>query len=204
MKIKAATFLSLSIIVILGLLGALVGCFQAQPVRQYTLTTEPPLQALTQKAGATAILIGPIKLAGYLDQSRMVRRHGTTVVDAIAGHQWAGNLTEMISNKLVAELGALLQPSPVFAYPSTTGFTKGKRVVLDILRFEGTEDKTATIEARWTLFDLTDKSILTTQSSLIRIPLTDDSYEALATALSQGLTRISQEIATAIRSEKSE
>jgi hypothetical protein len=202
MKIKATVFLS--IIIASGLLGTLVGCFQPQPVRQYTLTTNPPLQALTQKAGATVILIGPIKLAGYLDQSRMVRRHSTTVVDAIAGHQWAGNLAEMISNKVVAEMGALLQPTSVFAYPGATGFTQGKRVTLDILRFEGTEDKSATIEARWTLFNLTDKSILTTQSSLVHIPLTDDSYEALATALSQGLTTISQEIATVIRSEKSE
>ena len=202
MKIKATAFLL--IFIASGLLCTLAGCFQAQPVRQYTLTTEPPLHALTQNTGAAAILIGPIKLAGYLDQQRMVRRHSSTVVDAIAGHQWAGNLSEMISNKVVAEMGTLLQPSPVFTYPGTTGFTRGRRVALDILRFEGTEDKTATIEARWTLFNLTDKSILTTQSSLIHIPLTDDSFEALATALSLGLTRMSQEIATVIRSEKSE
>ena len=202
MKIKTTAFLS--IILTSGLLCALVGCFQAQPVRQYTLATETPLQALSQKAVPTAILIGPVKLASYLDQPRMVRRHSTTVIDSVAGHQWAGNLAEMISNKLVAEMGALLQPSPVFAYPGTTVFSQGRRVALDILRFEGTEDKNATIEARWTLFDLTDKSILKTQSSLIHIPLTDDSYEALATALSQGLTRISQEIAASIRSEKSE
>ncbi|MCX5869949.1 MAG: PqiC family protein [Deltaproteobacteria bacterium] len=202
MNTKTTAFLS--IILACGLICTLVGCFQAKPVRLYTLTTEPPLQALPQKAASTTILIGPVKLASYLDQPRMVRRHSITQIDSIAGHQWAGNLAEMISDKLVAEMGALLQPSPVFAYPATTVFTRGRRVALDILRFEGTEDKTATIEARWTLFDLTDKSILKTQSSLIHTPLTDDSYEALATALSQGLTTISREIAEAIRSEKSE
>jgi uncharacterized protein len=202
MNKKTTAFLS--IILVSGLLCALVGCFQAKPVRLYTLTTEPPLQALPQKTAPMTILIGPVKLASYLDQPRMVRRHSATQIDSIAGHQWAGNLEEMISDKLVAEMGALLQPSPVFAYPGTTVFTRGRRVALDILRFEGTEDKTATIEARWTLFDLTDKSILKTQSSLIHTPLTDDSYEALATALSQGLTTISREIAEAIRSEKSE
>ncbi len=199
------TTASLSIFIVTSLLlCTLVGCFQAQPVRQYTLTTEPPLQALSQKAVPTTILIGPVKLASYLDQPRMVRRHSTTLINSVAGHQWAGNLTEMISNKLVAEMGALLQPSPVFAYPGTAIFTQGRRVALEILRFEGTEDKTAIIEARWTLFDLTDKSILKTQSSLIHTPLTDDSYEALATALSQGLTKISQEIAASIRPGKSE
>jgi len=202
MNTKTTAFLS--IILACGLLCTLVGCFQAKPVRQYTLTTEPPLQVPPQKAAPTTILIGPVKLASYLDQPRMVRRYSTTLIDSIAGHQWAGNLAEMISNKLVAEMGALLQPSPVFAYPGATVFTQGKRVALDILRFEGTEDKTATIEARWALFDLTNKSILKTQSSLVRTPLTDDSYGALATALSQGLTTLSREITESIRSEKSE
>ena len=202
MNTKTTAFLS--IILASGLLCALAGCFQANPVQQYTLTTEPPLQVLPQKAASTTILIGPVKLASYLDQPRMVRRHSTTQIDSIAGHQWAGNLAEMISDKLVAEMDALLQPSPVFAYPGTTVFTQGRRIALNILRFEGTEDKTAIIEARWTLFDLKDKSILKTQSSLIRTPLTDDSYEALATALSQGLTTLSQEITESIRSEKSE
>jgi len=202
MNTKTTAFLS--IILASGLLCALAGCFQAKPVQQYTLTTEPPLQVLPQKAAPTTILIGPVKLASYLDQPRMVRRHSTTQINSIAGHQWAGNLAEMISNKLVAEMGALLQPSPVFTYPGTTVFTQGRRIALDIIRFEGTEDKTAIIEARWTLFDLKDKSILKTQSSLIHTPLTDDSYEALATALSQGLTTLSREIAEAIRSGKSE
>jgi len=202
MNTKTTAFLS--IILASGLLCALAGCFQAKPVQQYTLTTEPPLQVLPQKAAPTTILIGPVKLASYLDQPRMVRRHSTTQINSIAGHQWAGNLAEMISNKLVAEMGALLQPSPVFTYPGTTVFTQGRRFALDIIRFEGTEDKTAIIEARWTLFDLKDKSILKTQSSLIHTPLTDDSYEALATALSQGLTTLSREIAEVIRSGKSE
>ena len=202
MNTKSTAFLS--ILIVAGLFGTLTGCFHGQPVRQYTLTPETPMQALPIKAAPQAILIGPVKLASYLDQPRMVRRYNTTQIDSVTGHQWAGNLTEMISNKLVAEMGALLQPSPVFAYPGTAIFTQGRRVALEILRFEGTEDKTAIIEARWTLFDLTDKSILKTQSSLIHTPLTDDSYEALATALSQGLTKISQEIAASIRPGKSE
>lgn len=201
---KAKTTAFLSTLTVSVLLCALSGCFQAKPVQQYTLATDTPLQALTQKAAPMTILIGPVKLASYLDQPRMVRRYSTTLIDAVAGHQWAGNLAEMISDKLVAETGALLQPSPVLAYPGTTVFTQGRRVGLDILRFEGTGDKTAIIEARWTLFDLSDKKVLKTQSTLIHIPVTDDSYEALAAALSQGLTTISREIAASISSDKSE
>lgn len=203
MNTKTTTFLAL----ILGscLFGTLVGCFQAQPVQQYTLTSGPPLPALHQTAAPTMIvLIGPVKVASYLDQPRMVRRYGTTRIDSIPGHQWAGDLAELISNKLVAEIGDLLQPAPVSTYPGTGILSRGRRVTIDILRFEGTDDKKATIEARWTLFDLGKKSIIKTQTSLFHVPLTDDSYEALATSLSQGLTRLGQEIAESIMSGKSE
>lgn len=201
MNNKTPTFLS--IILTLCLLTILAGCFQASPVRQYILPSEPFPQALSQKVKPMTILIGPVKLASYLDQPRIVKRHGATRIDSIPGHQWAGNLTEMISNKLVAEMGALLKPSPVFTYPGTTVSPQGRKIAIDILRFEGTDDKTATIESRWILSDLGDKSIIQIQSSLFQIPLADDSYEALTSALSQGLTQLGQEIAASILSEES-
>jgi uncharacterized lipoprotein YmbA len=202
MNLKTNTFFPL--ILSCCLLGALGGCFQVQPAQQYTLTTGQRLPALDQQAAPMTILVGPVKLASYLDQPRMVRRYGATRINPIPGRQWAGDLAEMISNKLVAELGDLLQPSPVYGYPSTAIMNQGKRVAIDILRFEGIDDKSATIESRWTLFDLRDKSVIKTQSSLFQVPLTDDSSEALATALSQGLTRLGQEIAESVMSGKSE
>jgi len=193
-----------SIVLALALIATLTGCFQATPVRQYILITESLPQTSGRKAEPVTILIGPVKLASYLDQPRIVRRHGPTRIDTRTGHQWAGNLTEMIRNKLIAEMEGQLQPSPVFSFPDSTVFTEGRRVAIDILRFEGTADKTAIIETRWTLYDLGDRSIIKTRSSLFQVPLADDSYEALTTALSQGLTRLGQEIAASILSSQGE
>lgn len=193
---KTITFLT--VILSLGLVTGLAGCFTPRPVTQYILTTETALPPVHQSAAPMTILVGPVKLASYLDQPRMVRRHGATRIDSISSHQWAGDLAEMISNKLVAELGALLKPSPLLTYPGATVFTQGRRVAIDILRFEGTDDRNAVVEARWTIFDLGDKKIVKTGSSLFHVPLGDDSHEALAAALSQGLTRMGQEIAASI------
>lgn len=193
-----------AIILALSLIATLTGCVQTPPVRQYILITEslPPPPA--RKVEPVTILIGPVKLASYLDQPRIVRRQGPTRIDTRTGHQWAGNLTEMIRNKLIAEMAGLLQPAPVFSFPDTTAFTEGRRVAIDILRFEGTADNTAIIETRWTLYDLGNRSIITTRPSLFQVPLADDSYEALTTALSQGLSRLGQEIAAEILSSHGE
>jgi uncharacterized protein len=184
-----------------GLFGTLPGCFQAQPASQYTLTTELPLPPPSSQDAPLTILVGPVKLASYLDQPRIVKRYGANRIETVTSRQWAGNLKEMISNKLVAELGTLSSPFPVFSFPAATIPHKGRRVTVDILRFEGTDDQNATIEARWTLLNMSDKSILKTQTSLFQIPCPDPSYETLATALSQGLTRLIQEISLSIQVE---
>jgi len=190
-----------SIFPAIAILVALAGCFQAQPVYQYTLTVDQPLPAPSRQDAPLTILVGPVKLASHLDQPRIVRRFGDTRIEAAASRQWAGNLREMIGNKLVAELSAQCSPFPVLSFPAATVITRGKRVSVDILRFEGADDKNAFIEARWTLLNLEDKSIVQTQTSLIRIPCGDNSYETLVTALSQGLTQLSQEIVQSIRME---
>ncbi|MBU0664695.1 MAG: PqiC family protein [Proteobacteria bacterium] len=194
----------LSIFLACSLIGILSGCFQAKSGQQYTLSSPPSIQALPQQDTPMTILIGPVKVASYLDQPRMVKRYGASRIDTIAGREWAGgDLAEMISNQLVADMASLLKPSPVYPYPVTIAGAKGRRAAIDILRFEGSEDKTATIEARWFLFDLQDKSIIKVQSSLFHVPLADGSYETLATALSQGLALLSREIAeTAISSKE--
>lgn len=189
-----------SIIMICGMVITQVGCFQATPVRQYILITEPIPKALDHNYEPMTILIGPVKLANYLDQPRIVRRHGLTRIDSLTGHQWAGDLTEMISHKLIAELGSLFKPARVLAFPGTAG--QGRRVAIDILRFEGTDDKNAIIEANWTIFDLESKELIKTQSSLVQVLLADDSFETLTTALSQGLTQLGQEMATSIAMQK--
>lgn len=183
----------------------LVGCFSGKPIQQYTLTIENHEPVLGQNSPPTTILIGPVKLAGYLDQPRLIRRQSETRINAVPNHQWGGNLSEMINSKLVAEIGCLLKPSPVLSYPSQSIFPGGRRVAVDILRFEstvsGTKEtnaKIAIVEARWTVFDLANKSIITTQSSRFLLPLLDDSYEALAKTLSHGITQLSQEIAQSI------
>lgn len=185
----------------LCLLATLCGCTPGRPVHLYALPMEQPIQTPTQPDALPVLLVGPVKLASYLDQPRIVRRHGDTRIEAISSQQWAGSLREMIANRLVTELSARWGPTPVFSFPATTLFTQGRRVAVDILRFEGTDGLNAVIEARWSVFDLKDRAMIQSRASLVRIACADSSYESLVTALSQGLAELSDQITTSMMGE---
>jgi uncharacterized lipoprotein YmbA len=183
------------------------GCFQGKPVHRYTLSPLAERANTGPASGPSAppspltselLVVGPVTLANYLDQSRIVLRQGATVIHTAADQQWAGELAEMIGNTLVAEMGRLLPAVSVQAYPLSAPQTKGKRVAVDILRFEGTDASAAAIEARWTIIDLEKKTILASHSTLFQIAVADDGYENLVNALSLGLARLGHEIAASL------
>ncbi len=191
----------------LSFLVIISGCFQRQPVHRYTLaqsakqTAAAPASTLSSPPSQRAtefLVVGPVTLADYLDQSRIIQRQGATVIHAAADQQWAGDLSEMITNILIAEM-SLLQPSlSVLPYPLSAPQPQGKRIAIDILRFEGTDAHAAAIEARWTIIDLEKKTILSSHSTLVQVPLVGDGYENLVTALSLGLTRLGNEIVASL------
>lgn len=187
----------------LSLLVITSGCFQGQPVHRYILASAveqadtAPVSTLSAPPSQRAtefLVVGPVTLTDYLDQSRIVQRQGATIIHTAADQQWAGDLSEMISIVLIAEMSRLHPSHAVLPYPLSAPQAQGKRIAIDILHFEGTDASAAAIEARWTIIDLEKKTILTSHSTKLHLAVADNSYESLVTALSLGLTRLSKEI----------
>jgi hypothetical protein len=98
----------LSIIAVMGII-LLSGCLGRSPsTRFYALTPMPQGQAtsLTEIPGRNpSVGIGPVKLADYLDQSKLVTRTGENRVDVADYDQWAGSLGDNFSNVLAENIG---------------------------------------------------------------------------------------------------
>ncbi|MBU0944144.1 MAG: PqiC family protein [Proteobacteria bacterium] len=174
------------------------GCVkQGAPLYYHTLSS--PEQASVSSSGNSLppILVGPVRIASFLDQEQLVRQRTSNSISLIEQHRWAGNLSEMLSNALITLLTQELSSEKIYSFPNTHN-EGGLRLELDFLHFEEDQNRMATLEARWRILSEDDQAILHAATSRYRIVPETKDYDGLVQGLSQGLTRLSMEISTKI------
>ncbi len=174
------------------------GCMkQGPPLNYYTLSSPVQASSVSEARELPTILVGPVRLASFLNQGHLVSQRTDNSVALLEEHRWAGNLSEMLNNSMISELSHDLGSEKIYSFPNTNS-ESGLRLELDFLHFEQAPDKMATINARWRIVSIIDQSILATATSHYRVEPKTNDYDGLAQALSQGLSRLSQEISSRI------
>ncbi|MBU1232551.1 MAG: PqiC family protein [Proteobacteria bacterium] len=176
------------------------GCMkQGIPLYYHTLSNPGQASVSPPQNDLPTILVGPVRVASFLDQKQLVKQRTSNSVSLIEQHRWAGNLSEMLSNALITQLSQMLNNEKVYSFPNTTS-GNGLRLELDFLHFEEDQNRMAIIEARWRILSEDNQTILHSATSHYKIPPATQDYDALVKGLSQGLTRLSQEISAKILS----
>jgi uncharacterized lipoprotein YmbA len=194
-------FRRLTVILVMGLffLGGCLG--RSQSPRFYTLSPLTENEAMAKSdtpARDTRIGIGPIKLADYLDQSKLVTRTGDNRLVKAEFDLWAGTLKNNLTNVLAENIGLLVPTERIYIYPWRLSEPMDYQVILDVVRFDGDLGKDAWLVARWSIVGGKDKELLEVGRSSIREPVTGSGYDALVTAQSRALAKLSHEIVEAI------
>jgi uncharacterized lipoprotein YmbA len=185
-------------------LFAMGGCASSKQARFYTLS---PLSApgdLPKRVPAEqgmAVAIGPVAIPDYLNRPQIVSRSGPRELKLAEFERWAGSLEEDISRVLVENLSVLLAPDNVTvlrmggdAYP----FPAEYRVIVEVLRFDGTIGESVFLAARWSVSREEGKEVLSVSESNVREPVEGPEYEVLVEAMSRALATLGREIAAAI------
>jgi hypothetical protein len=194
-------FRRLTVILVMGLffLGGCLG--RSQSPRFYTLSPLTENKAMAKSdtpARDTRIGIGPIKLADYLDQSKLVTRTGDNRLVKAEFDLWAGALKDNLTNVLAENIGLLLPTEQIYIYPWRLSEPMDYQIILDVVRFDGDLVKDAWLVARWSIVGGKDKELLAVSRASIREPVTGSGYDALVTAQSRALAKLSHEIVEAI------
>ena len=183
-------------------LFSLTGCLgKSQSPRFYALSPMPEDQALTQAATAlrdVIIGIGPIKLADYLDQSKLVTRSGDNRLVKAEFDLWAGSFKDNLTNVLAENIGFLAPTERIYIYPWRQSVPVDYQIILDFVRFDGELGEAAWLVARWSLLAGADRTLLAVNRSSIREAVTGSDYAAVVAAQSRALAKLSQEIVAAI------
>ncbi len=191
----------LALMLLITLLGA--GCMGQTPQSAYY--TLSPMQNETTdlpsvvKPDAIAIGIGPVTFPDELNRPAIITESGRNQLTVNEFHRWGGSLEKNFIRVMAENIAILMKTDQVMARPWERYFQPDLRIALDIKQFGGRLGEYALINTTWRVFSGKKDDPAIVQRSVIREPVTDDSYDALVAAQSRALARLSTEIAAALK-----
>jgi uncharacterized lipoprotein YmbA len=191
----------------LGLLVViLTGCASSPSSKFYKLSSLQDRTSTTSDASLEQnpiIAIGPVRIPDYLDRPQIVTRAGKNELKLSEFNRWAGSLESDVTRVLVEDISGLL-PADRFSIVRWTPYPESQvsasyRVQVLVERFEGTVGDSVLLNAQWVVFGH-NRSLLLKKESLIRVRINGSSYDAVVSAMSSALEKLSRDIAGGIRS----
>jgi uncharacterized lipoprotein YmbA len=189
-------------VVVFAVIFLLSGCIgrSAPKVTYFSLLTAKQLNTEQTIASLPEIKIGigPITIPDSLKRSQVATRQQGNQYEFNEFNRWAGILEKDLSYVLGENLSQSLGTDRVGFFPWLPHFHPDYRVMVDIVRLDGSLDGDAVFSAHWVVTDATGKEFLAGGKGESRQPLEDKTYPALVKAESQLVAQMSHEIATAI------
>jgi uncharacterized lipoprotein YmbA len=178
------------------LAGIIAGC-ASTPAHLYTLSTVGTMPAGNQDPAlaALAISIGPVSIPAIVDVQQIVLQSGANQISLDEFNRWASPLRNNIALVVASDLANILgisRTSGVFSPDADY------RVAIDVQAFDSALGDAATLNALWTVRRVKDGKTETGRT-LDRETFSEKGYAALAAAHSHALSRLSADIASAIR-----
>jgi uncharacterized protein len=172
---------------------ALSGCGTAQP-HLYALTSSAtPDRAQSVQ---TAVIVEPVSVPAAVDQPQIVVQVAPNRVEVEGFDRWDAPLTDGIVRVVAGDLSVLLATPNVAAGP-LANFNPHYTVTINVQRFESVKGETALVDAVWVVRNAA--GVTRSGRTIASEALQGNDFEALAVAHSRALTKVSQDIATAIR-----
>lgn len=169
-----------------GLALLLVGCSASSPqVRHWTLPEPEQLQSTLPDDAPLVILARP-GLPGYLARSALVVRDDAEI-RVLTGERWSEAPEAALQNALLLRLRARQAQAVFLAWPAPRA---GRILDIRFSRLDGPRGGPLTVAATLALDDAPPR---TTQ---FRVPVADDSIDALMNAHGLALDRLADEAAT--------
>jgi uncharacterized protein len=182
----------------------LAGCSSSPPTRYYVLNSARDLAGGARSPAGERCLtlgVGPLKMAEYLHQGRIVTRVTPNELRLAPFDQWAEPLEHNISRVLAENLSTLLCTKTVLVFPWSGAIPLDYRVEVEILRLDGRLGEDVALEVQWFVFSGgAPKKLLAGRRSTFSERSEGPGYQTLVSAQSRAVAALSREVAEAIKS----
>lgn len=203
---KKYLFYLVALVTIL-LLFTIGGCVGKSPSsRFYRLTSisdsHSQSGALPKKLTSNiAIGVGPVTIADYLDQAKIVTRNSDHEIELAQFDQWSGTFKSNVTEVLATNLGDLLRSERISIYPWRSYISIDYQVLIDVSRCDGQLGKDVVLVVRWSVLKGKEKQLVAMKRTSITQAVDSPGYAALVAAYSRALGELSSEIAETIQAE---
>lgn len=136
----------------------ITGCSQTKPSRYYVLSPikdTAPLSA-SDPNKKYIIGVGPIKFPKYLTRSQIIHFSGNNEIIVDEYNRWAEPVAQNVTRVLRTNLIKLLPSSYAIGYPWERALNVHYQLMLDIHQFEAGPDGTVTLNAHWTIYNVSE------------------------------------------------
>jgi uncharacterized lipoprotein YmbA len=171
------------------------GCASTPASRFYTLSAAT---ASAAPSSDVSVAVGPVSVPATVDRPQIVVTVSPSEVRLDEFNRWASPLSNNIARVVAENLVAMLGTPRVTLSPQTLSAGVDYRAAIEVQRFESAPGEAATLDAVWTVSRARDGKTQTGRVTA-REPAPDKGYDALASAHSRAIARLSQDIAEAVR-----
>jgi len=179
---------------VIGLLAMLCSACGSAPVHYHTLV--PPPAAASAGPKGLAISVLRVTVPPQVDIPQLVLRQGAGSMALMESEQWIGPLGDELRSALAAELAARLNATDMTRLRAPAALPL-YRVRMDVHRFESQLDKSALVDALWTLQSPQKDAATLVCNSRVEVAA-DSGYAGLVRAHQLALVQIAAQIARAI------
>jgi uncharacterized lipoprotein YmbA len=186
----------------LSLAVVLAGCAVSDTTRYYALGAAQPPAPPKQPATTPGLTIGvgPVTIPGYLDRPQLVTRDAAGELEIWPYHRWAEALDTGIASALAEAISARSGNDRVAVFPWRGPFARALdyQVVVAVARFEGSPERTVTLDARWGVVTRDGREVAFKRTTLTE-PIGGTSFPAVVAAMNRSIGRLAAEVAEAIQ-----
>lgn len=174
----------------------LTGCASTEPSRYYLLSPVLSGSEMQKPTGESCVslVIGPVRLPEYTNRPQIVTRSSQNELYRAQFDLWAEPLSETFSRVLAENLTRLLCTKNVSLFLWNSSAPVDYRVIMDVMRMDGSLGKEAVLEAWWHISSGKESKVLISKQSRFAEPVKNQNYEALVQAHSRALESLSRDI----------
>lgn len=173
---------------------ALAGCGASATPRFYRLDSSATPNGTA--AVQTAVIVEPVSVPASVDRPEFVVQVAPNQVEVEEFNRWDAPLEDSIARAVAGDLSVLLA-TPNVATAPLADFNPAYTVTINVKRFESVQGEAALVDAVWVVRSAGGKT--RSGRTIAREAPQGEGFAAIAIAHSRGITKLSEDIAAAIR-----